>query len=102
MLPCGDGAGVAALPCQDHGPGYPAHVPPAQGNPRDEERTPVVWFVNQYAGSPHHGMEFRHYELGRQLVELGARVVVISVPIPISLPISQRFGRRTSWRRSTV
>jgi glycosyltransferase involved in cell wall biosynthesis len=48
------------------------------GIPRDEERTPVVWFVNQYAGSPHHGMEFRHYELGRQLVELGARVVVIS------------------------
>lgn len=50
----------------------------AQGNPRDAERTPVVWFVNQYAGSPHHGMEFRHYELGRQLVKLGARVVVIS------------------------
>jgi len=53
-------------------------VPPAPGHPRDGERTPVVWFVNQYAGSPHHGMEFRHYELGRQLVELGARVVVIS------------------------
>ena len=34
--------------------------------------------MNQYAGSPRHGMEFRHYELGRQLVELGARVVVIS------------------------
>jgi glycosyltransferase involved in cell wall biosynthesis len=53
-------------------------VPPAQGSQRDEERTPVVWFVNQYAGSPHHGMEFRHYELGRQLVGLGVRVVVIS------------------------
>ena len=78
MLRWGGGAGVAALPCQDHGPEYPAHVPPAQGNPRDEQRTPVVWFVNQYAGSPHHGMEFRHYELGRQLVELGVRVVVIS------------------------
>jgi glycosyltransferase involved in cell wall biosynthesis len=38
----------------------------------------VVWFVNQYAGSPSHGMEFRHYELGRQLVALGHRVVIIS------------------------
>ena len=47
-------------------------------NPGDGDRSPVVWFVNQYAGSPHHGMEFRHYELGRQLVEMGARVVVIS------------------------
>jgi glycosyltransferase involved in cell wall biosynthesis len=38
----------------------------------------VIWFVNQYAGSPSHGMEYRHYELGRQLVELGNTVVVIS------------------------
>ncbi len=38
----------------------------------------VVWFVNQYAGSPRHGMEFRHYELGRELVGLGMTVVVIS------------------------
>lgn len=38
----------------------------------------VIWFVNQYAGSAIHGMEFRHYELGRQLIALGNRVVVIS------------------------
>jgi glycosyltransferase involved in cell wall biosynthesis len=38
----------------------------------------VIWFVNQYAGSPVHGMEFRHYELGRALVEMGHSVVVIS------------------------
>lgn len=38
----------------------------------------VVWFVNQYAGSPVHGMEFRHYELGRELAALGHTVVVIS------------------------
>jgi glycosyltransferase involved in cell wall biosynthesis len=38
----------------------------------------VVWIVNQYAGSPAHGMEFRHYELGRELVRLGMTVVVIS------------------------
>jgi glycosyltransferase involved in cell wall biosynthesis len=38
----------------------------------------VVWFVNQYAGSPIHGMEFRHYELGRELAALGHTVIVIS------------------------
>jgi len=38
----------------------------------------VVWFVNQYAGSPLHGMEFRHYEIGRELAALGHTVVVIS------------------------
>jgi glycosyltransferase involved in cell wall biosynthesis len=38
----------------------------------------VSWFVNQYAGSPRHGMEYRHYHLARALVERGHRVVVIS------------------------
>jgi glycosyltransferase involved in cell wall biosynthesis len=38
----------------------------------------VVWFVNQYAGSPQHGMEFRHYELGRELAKLGHTVIIIS------------------------
>lgn len=44
----------------------------------DDPRPRVVWFVNQYAGSADHGMEFRHYELGRELVRLGATVVIIS------------------------
>lgn len=38
----------------------------------------VVWFVNQYAGSPFHGMEFRHYELGRAMAARGHTVVVIT------------------------
>ena len=49
--------------------------------PRAERPSPhplVVWFVNQYAGSPHHGMEFRHYELGRELADQGLTVVIIS------------------------
>jgi glycosyltransferase involved in cell wall biosynthesis len=45
---------------------------------RQPARPRVVWFVNQYAGSAEHGMEFRHYELGRELVRLGATVVIIS------------------------
>jgi glycosyltransferase involved in cell wall biosynthesis len=38
----------------------------------------VVWIVNQYAGSPRHGMEYRHYHLARALVEQGHRAVVIT------------------------
>jgi glycosyltransferase involved in cell wall biosynthesis len=38
----------------------------------------VIWFVNQYAGSPRHGMEYRHYHFARALIERGHRVVVIS------------------------
>ena len=38
----------------------------------------VVWIVNQYTGSPRHGMEYRHYYLARQMAERGHRVVVIS------------------------
>jgi glycosyltransferase involved in cell wall biosynthesis len=38
----------------------------------------VVWIVNQYAGSPRHGMEYRHYHLARGLARRGHTVVVIS------------------------
>jgi glycosyltransferase involved in cell wall biosynthesis len=38
----------------------------------------TVWMINQYAGSPWHGMEYRHYHLARGLVEGGHRVVILS------------------------
>jgi glycosyltransferase involved in cell wall biosynthesis len=38
----------------------------------------VIWMINQYAGSPRHGMEYRHYYLARALTEQGHRVVVVS------------------------
>ena len=38
----------------------------------------MVWIVNQYAGSPLHGMEYRHYHLARGLTARGHRVVVLS------------------------
>ena len=28
-----------------------------------------IWIINQYAGSPKHGMEFRHYYLAKELVK---------------------------------
>jgi glycosyltransferase involved in cell wall biosynthesis len=39
---------------------------------------PAVWIVNQYAGSPRHGMEYRHYYLARALASCGVDPVVIS------------------------
>ena len=37
-----------------------------------------IWIINDYAGSPYHGMEFRHYYLGKQLIKLGYSVNIIS------------------------
>jgi glycosyltransferase involved in cell wall biosynthesis len=44
----------------------------------DGAARPVVWIVNQYAGSPRHGMEYRHYYLARALAERRHEAVVIS------------------------
>ena len=43
-----------------------------------EGAIPTIWMMNQYAGSPWHGMEYRHYHLARALAERGHRVVVVS------------------------
>ncbi|HOK80321.1 MAG TPA: glycosyltransferase family 4 protein [bacterium] len=37
-----------------------------------------IWIINEYAGSPHHGMEFRHYYLGREMVKSGYDVTIIT------------------------
>jgi len=37
-----------------------------------------IWIINEYAGTPYHGMEFRHYYLGKELVKFGHKVTVIS------------------------
>jgi hypothetical protein len=38
----------------------------------------TIWIVNQYTGSPIHGMEYRHYYIASELVRQGHRVVVFS------------------------
>ena len=38
----------------------------------------TIWIINQYAGSPLHGMEFRHYYLAKELDRLGCKVNIIS------------------------
>ncbi|MDI6833814.1 MAG: glycosyltransferase family 4 protein [Bacteroidales bacterium] len=37
-----------------------------------------IWIINEYAGSPYYGMEFRHYYLARELIKLGYKVTIIS------------------------
>jgi len=37
-----------------------------------------IWIINEYAGSPYHGMEFRHYYIGKELVKLDNSVTIIS------------------------
>ena len=38
----------------------------------------TIWIVNQYAGSPAHGMEYRHYYIAKELVNKGHEVYIIS------------------------
>lgn len=37
-----------------------------------------IWIINQYAGSPLHGMEYRHYYLAKEFVKMGFEVTIIS------------------------
>jgi hypothetical protein len=37
-----------------------------------------IWIINEYAGSPYHGMEFRHCYLAREFIKLGYKVNIIS------------------------
>lgn len=37
-----------------------------------------IWIINQYAGSPLHGMEYRHYYLAKEFVKMGNDVTIIS------------------------
>lgn len=38
----------------------------------------VIWIINQYAGSPKHGMEFRHFYIAKNLIKQGHSVTIIS------------------------
>ncbi len=37
-----------------------------------------VWIINQYTGSPSHGMEYRHYYIAKALIKKGYKVNIIS------------------------
>jgi len=43
-----------------------------------QKHNKYIWIINEYAGSPYHGMEFRHYYLAKELIKLGYKVVIIS------------------------
>jgi len=38
----------------------------------------TIWIINEYAGSPYHGMVYRHYYIGRELVKKGYKVYIIA------------------------
>jgi glycosyltransferase involved in cell wall biosynthesis len=37
-----------------------------------------IWIINEYAGSPNHGMEFRHYYLAKEFLQNDFSVTIIS------------------------
>jgi hypothetical protein len=40
--------------------------------------TKHIWIINEYAGSPYHGMEFRHYYLAKELIKLDYQITIVS------------------------
>ncbi len=38
----------------------------------------TIWFINDYAGSRYHGMEFRNYYFAKELVNRGHKVIIIT------------------------
>jgi hypothetical protein len=39
----------------------------------------TLWIINEYAGSPYHGMETRHFYLSKELLKLGLDVYIITI-----------------------
>ena len=42
----------------------------------------TIWIINEYAGTPYHGMEYRHYYLAKELIKLDYEVTVVSSSYP--------------------
>ncbi len=38
----------------------------------------TIWIINDYAGSPHHGMTYRHYYLAKEWIKKGYKVYIIT------------------------
>jgi len=38
----------------------------------------TIWIINEYAGTPNYGMEYRHYYIGKELVNVGYKVNIVS------------------------
>ncbi|MCK4442425.1 MAG: glycosyltransferase WbuB, partial [Sulfurovaceae bacterium] len=38
----------------------------------------TVWIINDYAGSPFHGMTYRHYYMAKELKKRGIKPIIIS------------------------
>ena len=38
----------------------------------------TIWFINDYAGSSHHGMEFRNYYFAKEFVKQGHEVYIVT------------------------
>lgn len=37
-----------------------------------------IWIFSEYAGSPYHGMNYRHYYLSRELIKLGYKITIFT------------------------
>lgn len=45
---------------------------------KQEKQQEVIWFINDYAGSPFHGMTYRHYYMAKELKRRGVKPIIIT------------------------
>jgi len=55
-----------------------------------------IWIINEYAGTPYHGMEFRSYYIAKELVKSGHRVTIVSSSY------SHLFKKLPEHRKETI
>ncbi len=45
---------------------------------KQKKQQEVIWFINDYAGSPFHGMTYRHYYMAKELKRKGIKPIIIT------------------------
>jgi glycosyltransferase involved in cell wall biosynthesis len=60
-----------------------------------------IWIINEYAGSPYHGMTFRHYYLAKELVKLGYEVTVFTSSFS-HYGLKQHFDVKNTFTKENI
>ena len=59
------------------------------------EKKDVIWIINDYAGSPFHGMTHRHYYMAKELKKEGIKPIIISASYSHFMINEPRVGEKS-------
>lgn len=60
-----------------------------------------IWIFNEYAGTPYHGMTFRHYYIAKELVKLGHKVTIFTSSFS-HYKLTQHIQTKQSFTRQNI